>query len=80
MPRLVPHHRPRPAVGSARLAPSSRSTGECTSPSPVILRLRAPVIAGWAPDETFWLTDDVYADGDVVEWVREDNDEKWFEA
>lgn len=40
----------------------------------------ASVIAGWAPDETFWLTDDVCADGDVVEWVREDNDEKWSEA
>ena len=35
----------------------------------------ASVIAGWAPDETFWLTDDVHADGDIVEWMRDDNDE-----
>lgn len=33
----------------------------------------ASVIAGWAPEGTLWLTDDVHADGDV-EWVREDND------
>lgn len=39
----------------------------------------ASVIAGWAPDETFWLTDDVRADGDIVEWVRDDNDEAWSE-
>jgi len=40
----------------------------------------ASVIAGWAPDESFWLTDDVHADGDIVEWVRDDNDETWFEV
>ncbi|WP_241387422.1 hypothetical protein [Rhodococcus sp. CH91] len=36
----------------------------------------ASVIAGWAPDETFWLTDCTYADGDVVEWAYHDN-ERW---
>ncbi len=40
----------------------------------------ASVIAGWAPDETFWLTDDVHSDGDVVVWVRDDVDETWSEA
>ncbi len=40
----------------------------------------ASVIAGWAPDETFWLTDDVHADGDIVDWVRVTNTETWSEA
>ncbi|PND52639.1 MULTISPECIES: hypothetical protein [Rhodococcus] len=40
----------------------------------------ASVIAGWAPDETFWLTDDVHADGDVVAWVRDNVDETWSEV
>lgn len=37
----------------------------------------ASVIAGWAPDEAFWLTGDVRADGDIVEWVRDDISETW---
>ncbi|SUA44861.1 Uncharacterised protein [Nocardia africana] len=37
----------------------------------------ASVIAGWAPDEAFWLTGDVRAEGDIVEWVRNDMDETW---
>lgn len=37
----------------------------------------ASVIAGWAPDEAFWLTGDVRADGDIVEWARDDINETW---
>ncbi|MEE2060672.1 hypothetical protein [Rhodococcus artemisiae] len=37
----------------------------------------ASVIAGWAPDETHWLTDAVRPDSDVVEWVLDDARERW---
>ncbi len=40
----------------------------------------ASVIAGWAPDEAFWLTGDVRADGDIVEWARDDVNETWSVA
>ncbi len=35
------------------------------------------MIAGWAPDEAFWLTGDVRADGDIIEWARDDINETW---
>lgn len=37
----------------------------------------ASVIAGWAPDETHWLTDAVRPDSDMVEWVLDDARERW---
>ncbi|NLU64287.1 hypothetical protein HCA61_18745 [Rhodococcus sp. HNM0563] len=37
----------------------------------------ASVIAGWAPDESHWLTDSVRPDDDVVEWVLADDREHW---
>ncbi|WP_235367287.1 hypothetical protein [Rhodococcus sp. Chr-9] len=37
----------------------------------------ASMIAGWAPDETFWLTDDVHADGEIIDWIRDHHDNTW---
>ncbi|EME23062.1 hypothetical protein G419_03918 [Rhodococcus triatomae BKS 15-14] len=33
----------------------------------------ASVIAGWAPDETYWLTDAALVNGEVQTWVRDTN-------
>lgn len=34
----------------------------------------ATVLAGWSPDETFWLTDEIVIDGDTEEWRFDDDD------
>jgi hypothetical protein len=34
----------------------------------------AGVIAGWGPDETYWLSDDVRPEEDGAAWVRDDQD------
>lgn len=41
----------------------------------------ASVIAGWSPDETYWLTDTVTRSIDTRNWVRDDDGQEpiWVE-